>query len=65
MSPLQMYLDRAKECREEASTTTLAKVRDRCLGSAMAWESMAARAEQSELYRVNEAQRKVEQGRAP
>jgi hypothetical protein len=64
MTLLQMYMDRAAECRREADAATLANVRDRCLGSAMAWEDMASRAEQTEVYRVNEAQRKAEQGRS-
>jgi hypothetical protein len=65
MTPLQMYIERAAECRREADSANLANVRDRCLGSALAWESMADRAEQTEIYRVNEVQRKVEQGRRP
>lgn len=65
MSLLQMYIDRAVECRREADAATLENVRRRCLGSAMAWENMANRAEQTEIYRVNEVQRKAEQGRRP
>jgi hypothetical protein len=65
MTPLQMYIERAAECRREADSANLANVRDRCLSSALAWESMADRAEQTEIYRLNEAQRKVEQGRRP
>jgi hypothetical protein len=65
MTVLQTYIDRAAECRREADTATLANVRDRCLGSALAWESMADRAEESEIYRVNEVQRKAEEGRRP
>ena len=63
MSLLQMYTDRAAECRREADAATLENVRQRCLSSAMAWQNMASRAEQTEIYRVNEAQRKVEEGR--
>jgi hypothetical protein len=63
MSLLQMYIDRAAECRREADATTLQNVRHRCISSAVAWENMAKRAEQTEVYRVNEVQRKVEQGR--
>jgi hypothetical protein len=65
MTPLQNYIERAAECRREADAASLANVRDRCLSSALAWESMADRAEQSEIYRVNEVQRKAEQGRRP
>jgi hypothetical protein len=65
MTLLQTYLDRAAECRREAEAATLANVRDRCLSSALAWESMADRADKTETYRVNEVQRKAEQGRRP
>jgi hypothetical protein len=60
-----MYIERAAECRREADSANLVNVRDRCLGSALAWESMANRAEQIEIYRVNEVQRKVDEGRRP
>lgn len=65
MTLLQTYIDRAAECRRDADVATLARVRDRCLGSALAWENMADRAKVSEIYRVNEVQRKVEEGRRP
>jgi hypothetical protein len=65
MTLLQTYIDRAAECRRDADATTLANVRDRCLGSALAWENMADRAEKTEIYRLNEVQRKAEQGRCP
>lgn len=61
MTPLQMYVERAAECRREADAATLANVRDRCLGSALAWEDMAQRAQQTAAYRANDAQRKAEQ----
>lgn len=64
MTPLQMYIERAAECRREAAAATLVKVRDRCLGSALAWEEMAHRAQQTEIYRANDAVRKAEQGNA-
>jgi len=50
MSLLQMYIDRAAEYRREANAATLDNVRHRCLGSAMAWENMANRAERTEIY---------------
>ena len=62
MTPLQMYLERAEQCRREADAATLANVRDRCLASALAWEEMAQRAQQIAVYRANDAQRKAEQG---
>ena len=65
MTLLQTYIDRAEECRREASAATLANVRDRCLGSAVAWENMADRAQETETRRVSEVQRKVEQGLRP
>jgi hypothetical protein len=64
MTSHQMYADRAAECRREADAATLANVRDRCLGSALAWENMAHRAQQTETYRANEVERKAEQGKA-
>jgi hypothetical protein len=65
MTLLQTYIDRAAECRRDADAATLANVRDRCLGSALAWENMADRAEETEIYRANEVQRKAEQGLCP
>lgn len=64
MTALQMYADRAAECRREADAATLANVRDRCLNSALAWESLVHRAELTETYRANDAKRKAEQGSA-
>ena len=58
---LEMYVERAAECREEAAKTTLEKVRERCLRSALAWEAMAAQLRVAEGYRANEAARKAEQ----
>jgi hypothetical protein len=62
MTPLQIYIERAAECRREADAASLTNVRDRCLGSALAWENMAERARQTATYRANDAQRKAEQG---
>ena len=61
---LQTYIDRAAECRREAEATTLVRVRERCLASALAWENMAQRALQAEAYRESEEQRKAEQAKA-
>ena len=61
MTPLEMYRERAAECRREADATTLINVRNRCLSAAAAWQNMADRAQQTELYRTREAERKAEQ----
>ena len=63
MTTLQMYTDRAAECRREADAATLVNVRDRCLSSALAWESLVHRAELTETFRANDAERKAERGR--
>lgn len=63
MTPLQMYIERAEECRREADAAILANVRERCLASAQAWEEMAQRAQRTAIYRANDAQRKAEQSR--
>jgi hypothetical protein len=61
---LEMYTQRAEECRREAAAARLANVRDRCLRSALAWEAMADQLRVTETYRVNEAARKAEQAAA-
>ncbi len=65
MSTLEMYIERAAQCRQEAAKTTLANVRERCLRSAIAWEGMADQLRISETYRANEAARKAEQACIP
>jgi hypothetical protein len=62
MTALQMYTERAAECRREADAATLVNVRARCLTSALAWEDMAHRAQQTEIYRANDARLKAGQG---
>jgi hypothetical protein len=64
MSTLEFYHERAAQCRAEADLTRLANVRDRCLTAASAWDNMADRVRRTETYRVEDAARKVEQGRA-
>ena len=60
MSTLEMYLERAAQCRADAAHTTLEKVRDRALRSAIAWESMADQIRVTENYqRANQAARSV------
>ena len=58
---LEMYIERAEECRREAASTTLANVRERCLRSALAWEAMAEQLRVTEEYRASDAARKAEQ----
>ena len=57
-TPLESYLQRAAECRDEADKTRLPRVREQCLRSAFAWEDMADRARLAEKYRAEEAERK-------
>ena len=65
MTTLETYVERAKQCRQDAADTTLANVRDRCLRSALAWDAMADQLRATEVYRANEAARKAEQALAP
>ena len=58
---LEMYVERAAQCRQEAAKTTLANVRARCLRSALAWEAMAEQLRITEVYRANDAARRAEQ----
>ena len=60
MSTLEIYIERAIQCRQEAASTALANVRERCLRSALAWESMADQLRVTETYRANDAVRKAE-----
>jgi hypothetical protein len=50
---------RAREARAEAEAATLENVRQRCLRSAAAWETMAARLLKTEVYRINQAAAKA------
>ena len=61
MSTLEIYIERAIQCRQEAANTTLANVRERSLRSASAWESMADQVRVTDAYRADEAVRKAEQ----
>jgi hypothetical protein len=62
MSLLEIYVERAAQCRQEAARTRLANVRERCVRSAIAWEGMADQLRVAETYRKNEAARKAEEG---
>jgi hypothetical protein len=64
MSTLEFYTERAAQCRAEAEQTRLANVRARCLSAASAWDDMADRLRRTQTYRVEDAARKAEQGRA-
>ena len=64
MSTLEFYNERAAQCRAEAAGTDLVNVRDRCLSAAAAWDDMADRVRRTQVYRIEDAARKKEQGRA-
>jgi hypothetical protein len=64
MSTLTFYNERAAECRAEADGTQLVNVRDRCLSAASAWDSMADRVRKTQSYRIEDAARKVAEGRS-
>ena len=57
----QFYLNQPAPARGEAEAATLDNVRDRCLRSAAAWDSMAARLLRTEKMRVEtDARKKAE-----
>ena len=58
-SPVEMFAERAAECRREADATKQTNVRDRCLRSALAWEEIANRLRTTETYRLSEIKRKA------
>ena len=55
---LDTYLKRADQALDEANSTTLDNVRQRCLRAEAAWRAMAARAEKSQKMRADEIARK-------
>ena len=59
-STLEMYVERATDCRREADGTNLTNVRDRCLRAALAWDEMAHRLRLNDTYRRDEIIRKSE-----
>jgi hypothetical protein len=63
MSTLEFYNERAAECLAEARESDLVNVRNRCLTAASAWDDMAGRVRRSHVYRVEDAARKVAEGR--
>jgi hypothetical protein len=60
MTTLEIYSDRAVQCRDEAAVAVLANVKERCLRSAEAWEGMVDQLRVTEVYRANELVRKAE-----
>ena len=50
-SQLQFYLARVDQARAELDAATLDHVRDRCMRSQAAWQSLADRASRSEAMR--------------
>lgn len=63
MSTLEFYNARAAACRAEAEGSKLLNVRERCLSAAAAWDHMADRVRRTQTYRVEDAARKVAEGR--
>ena len=63
MSTLEFYNERAAQCRAEAAGSNLLNVRNRCLSAAAAWDTMADRVRRTQTYRVEDAARKVAEGR--
>ena len=63
MSTLEFYNARAAQCRAEAEGAKLVNVRERCLSAASAWDSMADRMRRTQTYRVEDAARKLAEGR--
>jgi len=59
MSTLKFYIERAADCRQQAETTNLTNVRARCLSAASAWDDMADRVRRTQVYREEDALRKV------
>lgn len=58
MGTIAFYEERAAECRQQATETTLTNVRDRCLSAADAWDNMAARLRKTKAFRdANDAER--------
>ena len=51
MSTIAFYEERAAECREQATQTSLTNVRERCLSAADAWDNMADRLKKTRAYR--------------
>jgi hypothetical protein len=59
MRELDLYLERAADCRAQADAATLPNVRERCLRAEEAWNNMAARIERHEKLRTETAASKA------
>ena len=51
MSTIAFYEERAAECRQQATETSLTNVRDRCLSAAVAFDHMAERMKKTRAFR--------------
>ncbi len=51
MRDSEIFDQRATDCRDQAATTDLANVRERCLRSEAAWAAMAQRSRRTEAAR--------------
>jgi hypothetical protein len=58
-SNLQFFLARAEQARAEGEEATLDHVRERCRRSEAAWHALAQKAERSETFKAEEAERKA------
>ena len=58
-SQLEFYRARVDQARAEAAAATLAHVRERCLRSEAAWQTLADRAARAEATRIEEEKRKA------
>jgi hypothetical protein len=63
MSTLEFYIERAAQCRRDAELTRLQNVQERCLNAAIARDNMADRLRRTQIYRVEDAARKIAEGR--
>jgi hypothetical protein len=59
MSVLEFYTERSQDCRRDAESATLPKVRERCLSAAEAWDKMADRVRLTEAYKADGLARKA------
>ena len=51
MSTIHFYEERAAECRQQATETSLTNVKERCLSAATAWDNMADRLKKTRAYK--------------
>lgn len=59
MPTLKFYTERAADCRRQAEVTNLANVRAQCLSAASAWDDFADRVRRTQVYREDDALRKM------